>query len=86
MNDYTGWFAGSEELGGEYFGYDGPYPPPNDLRTHHYAFRLFALGVDKLDLPAKFSAADVRKAAEGQALGEAHITGNYSLNPKVLAG
>jgi len=86
LNDYTGWFAGDAELGGDYFGYDGPYPPPNDLRTHRYVFRLFALGVDKLELPAKFTAADVRKAIQGQVLAEASVTGNYSLNPKVLAG
>ncbi|TKR30241.1 YbhB/YbcL family Raf kinase inhibitor-like protein [Luteimonas gilva] len=86
LNDYTGWFTGDAELGGDYFGYDGPYPPPNDLRTHRYVFRLFALGADKLELPAKFTAADVRKAAEGQVLAEAAVTGNYSLNPKVLAG
>lgn len=86
LNDYTGWFAGDAELGGDYFGYDGPYPPPNDLRTHHYVFQLFALGSDKLELPAKFTAADVRKASEGQVLAEARVTGNYSLNPTVLAG
>lgn len=85
LNDYTGWFAGDEQLGGDYFGYDGPYPPPNDLRTHHYAFQLFALDADKLELPAKFTAADVRKAIQGHVLAEASVTGNYSLNPKVLA-
>ena len=34
MNDYTGWFAGNADMGGDYYGYDGPYPPFNDLRTH----------------------------------------------------
>jgi hypothetical protein len=34
-------------------GYDGPYPPFNDLRLHRYFFRLFALRVPKLDLPGR---------------------------------
>ncbi len=36
LNDYTGWFAGDAAMAGQYFGYDGPYPPPHDLRTHRY--------------------------------------------------
>ena len=81
LNDYTGWFAGDAEMGGEYFGYDGPYPPPHDLRTHRYFFRVFALDVAKLDLPQKFVAADVLRAMQGRVLGEASMYGTYSLNP-----
>ena len=81
LNDYTGWFAGDADMNGEYFGYDGPYPPPHDLRTHRYFFRLFALDVPKLDLPAKFTAADVLRAMHGHVLGEASVYGTYSLNP-----
>ena len=81
LNDYTGWFAGDADMDGEYFGYDGPYPPPHDLRTHRYFFRLFALDVPKLDLPAKFTAADVLRAMHGHVLGEASVYGTYSLNP-----
>ena len=82
LNDYTGWFAGDAEMGGEYSGYDGPYPPPHDLRTHRYFFRLFALDVPKLDLPGKFTAGDVLRAMQGHVLGEASIYGTYSLNAK----
>ena len=81
LNDYTGWFAGDAELGGDYFGYDGPYPPPNDLRVHRYFFRLFALDVDALDLPEKFGAGDVLRAMQGHVLAEAAIYGTYTLNP-----
>ena len=80
LNDYTGWFAGDAEMGGEYFGYDGPYPPAHDLRTHRYFFRLFALDVAKLDLPAVFTAADVLRVMHGHVLGEASMYGTYSLN------
>jgi Raf kinase inhibitor-like YbhB/YbcL family protein len=81
LNDYTGWFAGDAEMGGDYFGYDGPYPPPHDLRMHRYFFRVFALDVARLDLPARFAAADVLRAMHGHVLGEASIYGTYSLNP-----
>ncbi len=81
LNDYTGWFAGDAEMGGDYFGYDGPYPPFNDLRVHRYFFRLFALDVERLDLPARFTAADVLRASQGHVLAEAALHGTYTLNP-----
>ena len=79
-NDYTGWFAGDADMGGDWFGYDGPYPPPHDLRTHRYFFRVFALDVATLDLPAAFSAADLFRAMHGHVLAEASTYGSYSLN------
>lgn len=81
-NDYTGWFAGDADMGGDYLGYDGPYPPPNDLRVHRYFFRAFALDVDALELPATFGAGDVLRAMQGHVLDEAAIYGTYSLNAK----
>lgn len=82
LNDYTGWFAGDAQMGGDYFGYDGPYPPFNDLRTHRYFFRLFALDVEKLDLPARFTAADVFRVMHQHVLAEATIHGTYTLSLK----
>lgn len=81
LNDYTGWFAGDAQMGGDYYGYDGPYPPFNDLRMHRYFFRLFALDVDRLALPARFTAADVFRAMHQHVLAEATLHGTYSLNP-----
>lgn len=83
LNDYTGWFAGNAEMGGDYFGYDGPYPPPNDLRPHRYFFRLFALDVPALDLPPRFGAGEVLRAMQGHVLAEAALYGIYSLNPSI---
>ena len=83
LNGYTGWFAGDKDMGGDYFGYDGPYPPFNDLRLHRYFFRLFALRVPKLDLPEKFTAGDVFHALQPHEITEAAIYGTYSLNPQV---
>ncbi len=83
LNDYTGWFAGDPQMGGDYLGYDGPYPPGHDLRLHRYFFRLFALDVDRLDLPARFSAGEVFRAMRGHVLAETATYGTYSLNPAV---
>ena len=83
LNDYTGWFAGDPDMGGDYYGYDGPYPPANDLRLHRYFFRLFALDSAQLDLPQRFAAADVFRAMHGHVLAEAATYGTYSLHPDV---
>jgi len=80
LNDYTAWFANNPDMGGDYLGYDGPYPPPNDLRMHRYFFRLFALDVPSLDLPERFGVSDVQRAMWGHVLGEALTHGTYSLH------
>jgi len=80
LNDYTKWFAGDATMGGDWHGYDGPYPPANDLREHRYFFRLFALDVARLDLPERFTAADAFRAMQGHVLGEALTYGTYTLH------
>ena len=80
-NDYTGWFAGDADMAGDWLGYDGPCPPWNDERMHHYRFRVFALDVAHLDLPAPFTWTDLQRAMRGHVLAEAELTGTYSLNP-----
>jgi len=81
LNDYTGWFANTPEMTGDWLGYDGPYPPVNDLRLHRYFFRVFALDMAHLDVPERFSAADTLRAMQGHVLAEAAIHGTYSLHP-----
>lgn len=83
LNDYTGWFAGDAQMGGDYLGYDGPYPPFNDQRVHRYFFKLYALDVASLDVPARFTAADVQRAVRGHTLAEADVHGTYTLNPRL---
>lgn len=83
LNDYTGWFASDADMSGDWYGYDGPFPPPNDLRLHRYFFRLFALDVDRLGVPDRFTSADVFRAMHGHVLAEAAIYGTYSLNASV---
>ncbi|QSX79094.1 YbhB/YbcL family Raf kinase inhibitor-like protein [Agrilutibacter solisilvae] len=83
LNDYTGWFANDPDMAGDWRGYDGPFPPPHDLRLHRYFFRLFALDVERLDVPDRFTAADALQAMQGHVLDEVAIYGTYSLNPAV---
>jgi Raf kinase inhibitor-like YbhB/YbcL family protein len=56
-------------------GYGGPCPPPG--KPHHYHFRLYALKVAKLDLPADATAAFVAFNVHANSLGEAHLLGLY---------
>ncbi len=83
VNDYTMWFASDQQMAGMYFGYDGPCPPWNDEIPHHYVFTLYALGVAKCGVSGTFKGPDVLAAIRGQVLGQAALTGVYSLNPKV---
>ncbi len=82
LNDNAGWFAGNTDMAGDYLGYDGPYPPANDLRMHRYFYRLFALDVDSLELPERFAATDLLRAMQGHVLGEAALHGTYSLHAR----
>lgn len=82
LNDYTQFMEGTK-MAGKYFGYDGPCPPWNDLRLHHYIFRVLALDVERCDVAGEFTGPDVLKAVEGHVLDEASITGTYTMNPKV---
>jgi len=84
LNDYTGWFAGDPAMAGQYFGYDGPFPPFNDSLVHHYVFTLYAVSVARLPVEGAFSGAQVRAALAGHMLGEATFSGTYTLNRRLL--
>ena len=56
-------------------GYGGPCPPPG--KPHHYYFRLYALKVPKLELPADSTAAFIGFNVRAQALGSAELMGTY---------
>ncbi len=81
LNDYTGWFAGDPDMAGDYYGYDGPCPPWNDERLHHYLFRLYALDVPRLALAGRFTGRQALDAIYGHILDEARLVVAYSLNP-----
>ncbi len=83
LNNYTDWFAGDEQMKGDYAGYDGPCPPWNDELMHEYRFEVFALDVPTLGLPAGFKAAALLKAMEGHILARGVSVGLYRLNAAV---
>jgi len=83
INDYTAWFKGDADMGGDYYGYDGPCPPWNDEIPHRYVFTLYALDVPQLAVPDKFTGEDARSAMDGHVLARASVTGRYTLNPSV---
>ena len=85
INDYTNFMAGDPDMEGDYYGYDGPCPPWNDERLHHYRFTLYAIDLDKTPVEERFTAADVLAAIEGHVIDMAMLIGTYSLNPDVTA-
>ena len=57
-------------------GYGGPCPPKGH-GPHRYFFKLFALDLESLGLPAGARRADIDKAMRGQYPTEAHYMGRY---------
>jgi len=86
LNDYSAWFAGDAELAGQYFGYDGPFPPFNDSLVHHYVFTLYALDLDRLSLSGAFKGGELREALASHVLGAATWSGTYTLNRRLRGG
>ena len=84
INDYTGWFAGDDDMAGAYYGYDGPAPPWNDSIEHRYVFTVYALDIESVDVEADFTGPEVLEAIDGHIVGEASITGTYTQNPRLL--
>lgn len=70
----TGGVQGRTDFGTN--GYGGPCPPPG--RPHHYHFRLYALKVAKLDVPADAAPATVDARAQANALATAEIVPIYA--------
>lgn len=84
LNDYTGWFEGNPEMAGNWFGYDGPFPPFNDSLIHHYVFTVYALSVERAPVEGHFTGPQVRKAIYDHILAEATLSGTYTLNKRLI--
>ena len=81
----TGANSYTESMGdGTYGGYDGPFPPWNDERLHHYHFRVYALDVPSLGLSGDFTLDDVSRAIEGHVLDQGELVATYTLNAEKL--
>ena len=74
---------GLNDYGGGRAGYDGMCPPWNDAAVHHYHFRVYALNVAHLPLPAGFMGPDALTAAQAHALAWGEVIGLYTQNPDV---
>jgi Raf kinase inhibitor-like YbhB/YbcL family protein len=81
VNDYSNWFADDAAMAGQYYGYDGPCPPWNDMLMHHYIFRLYALDVPTLGIARGYTGIQFKQAIFGHILDEAQIIASYTLNP-----
>lgn len=66
---------------GTYFGYDGPCPPWNDERLHHYHFVPYATDLARCPVEGAFTGPEVEAGITGHVLAEVRLTGTYSLNP-----
>ncbi len=83
VNDFTGWFAADQERSGDYFGYDGPFPPFNDSLIHHYVFTVYALSTPRVPVEGRFNGTQVREAIYPHILAEATHSGTYTLNRRL---
>lgn len=83
INDYTAWFAGDPDMGGNYGDYDGPCPPWNDSIIHHYYFTVYALNIKSLGLTGNFNGTDALEALKDHVLAQGHFMGTYTLNPDI---
>jgi hypothetical protein len=77
-NGYTQFFSGDDDMEGTYGGYDGPFPPWNDERTHRYHFRVYALDAPSLDLSPEFGLDELARALEGHVIDQGELVGSYS--------
>ena len=67
---------------GPHGGYMGACPPWNDERVHSYHVTVYALDVDRLNLPDLFTRADLLAAAKGHILASGSRELFYTLNAK----
>ena len=66
--------------------YDGPCPPWNDEKLHHYHFKVIALNVKKIELKSGADTLDALEAINAHSIGEGELVGTYTLNPTMRNG
>jgi Raf kinase inhibitor-like YbhB/YbcL family protein len=74
-NAPSGSVQGTTDFGTK--GYGGPCPPTGD-KPHHYHITVFALKVDKIDVPGNATAAMVGFNLNANKLATARVTGLYA--------
>lgn len=70
--------AGARQIRNDYgaFAWGGMCPPPGD-KPHRYVFTLYALGVERLDIPDDATAALAGFMLQANTLGKAGFTATY---------
>ncbi|HEX9221469.1 MAG TPA: YbhB/YbcL family Raf kinase inhibitor-like protein, partial [Gemmatimonadaceae bacterium] len=74
-NAPSGSAQGNTDFGTK--GYGGPCPPVGD-KPHHYHITVFALKVDKLDVPGNATSAYIGFNLNANKLATARVTGLYA--------
>ncbi len=72
QNDYASFMKGT------FGGYDGPCPPWNDERLHHYYFRVYALDTESLGLSGNFTGKQAEEAIAKHTLATGETMGTFS--------
>ena len=83
-NAYTSFLADSPGMAGTYGGYDGPCPPVNDERPHHYVVKVFALDVPSLGLEGAFDGPSAEAAIREHVIAQGEAVATYTLNPRLM--
>jgi len=68
---------------GAHGGYDGPCPPWNDARAHHYHFTVYALDVAHLATSGTVTGPVALRAMQGHILAAGEVVGVYTLDADV---
>ena len=80
INDFAGGKSADEAK--EFYGYDGPCPPWNDERIHHYHFIVYALDIAVFDDISKYMANSsellVKEKITQHAIAKGEFIGTYS--------
>lgn len=76
VNDFASFIK--DKPAETFSGYDGPCPPFNDARLHHYHFVVHALDTDKLEIKENAKTADIIKDIAKHSLAKGELVGTYS--------
>jgi Raf kinase inhibitor-like YbhB/YbcL family protein len=80
-NVYTHFYPEDSPLAGPRGGYDGPCPPHNDVVSHRYVTRVYALDVANLGLQGVFFGEDALRAMQGHVLATGEADAVYGAMP-----
>ncbi len=76
VNDFASFIK--DKPAETFLGYDGPCPPFNDARLHHYHFIVYALDVAALEIKENTKGDDIVKELEKHSLAKSELVGTYS--------